>query len=241
MQKPEAEIWLVALDAAAPAIAEALQGRVRSSGTDAETHVGSASQTAGHHGELARIALRLLLSAHIGWERARAPFAREAGGKPYLANAPQFSLTHSDGYALIALSTSSPVGVDLEPVRSVRIADNRRARIERIAETVARGAALPAQPADARFAQAWVRLEALAKVTGEGIGSILTRYGARPGHDSLLPVEEDNSTGFAVHDLDIGTTHVAAIAHRPTIGAQAVCRFPTDAESLATLLDARLR
>ena len=60
-------------------------------------------------------ALRLLLAHHLR-ERPRAlVFAAEAHGKPYLPGARvEFNLTHAHELALIALSLSGAVGVDVE-------------------------------------------------------------------------------------------------------------------------------
>lgn len=56
-----------------------------------------------------------------GWERAP-ELERSARGKPFFANCPGrwFSLSHSGGYALCALSDDGPVGVDIEIVRPHR-------------------------------------------------------------------------------------------------------------------------
>ena len=77
--------------------------------------------------------------------------------------------------ALIGLSPLGSIGVDVERTRRVRLVEARRARIEEA------GAALSAAPlpneGEARFLQAWVRLEAFAKAEGCGIGRLLTRLG----------------------------------------------------------------
>jgi 4'-phosphopantetheinyl transferase len=46
-----------------------------------------------------------------------------AGGKPVARGGPHFNLSHTDGLALIALSASREVGVDVERVRPVRGAE----------------------------------------------------------------------------------------------------------------------
>lgn len=237
MPAPETEIWLVALEVVAPAITEFLQRPAQTSSLAAFADPDLVNRiAAGDHDELARTAARLLLSRHVGLRRAFSPFARESGGKPYLADAPHFNLTHSGDRTLVAISTSSPVGIDLELIRHVRIADERRARLELIAETLGPGIRVATNSPEARFAQAWVRLEALAKATGEGIGSILTRFGARRGHGPL-PAHADTA-GFTVHDLDVGQGYAAAIAHGTEISARTVSHFPDTAEALAQVLEA---
>lgn len=129
--------------------------------------------------DTARAALCILLAGYVGLERARQPFAMAPGGKPSLAGIAsprvEFSLAHGDTAAIIAICRDGPVGVDLEEPRSVRIADRRRTALVAAAVSLAPETPLPDGPGDAVFLQAWTRLEALAKATGEGIGSLLER------------------------------------------------------------------
>ena len=122
------------------------------------------------------IALRLLIERAAGTQWRRATFMRSERGKPHLDGAPlAFSISHAPGLALIGLAPGGSIGVDVERTRRVRVGEARRARIE------AAGAALSNEPlpaeGSARFLQAWVRLEAVAKADGCGIGRLLTRLG----------------------------------------------------------------
>ncbi|MEQ1651753.1 MAG: phosphopantetheinyl transferase [Hyphomicrobium sp.] len=134
----------------------------------------------------AHIALRLLLERYAGPGVRGQAYAIEPGGRPRLylpgaqRTAPHFSLSHAGAYALIALSDVAPVGIDLETERTVTVADARRQRIETAAARLATDAHLP-DSGNARFLQAWVRLEAVAKASGLGIGRILTEAGAVGG------------------------------------------------------------
>jgi len=138
------------------------------------------------------LALRLALSAIIGPERAARPFTVGAYGRPELAldrGSAQpnvsFSLAHSGETAVIALSRSVPVGIDLEVIRPRRISDARRRMIE--AAATAMSGPLATEP-DVRFIEAWVRIEAAAKATGLGVARLLHALGARqPGGTDRLP------------------------------------------------------
>ncbi len=129
-----------------------------------------------------RIALRLLL-ARSGCDAAFGrPFVYAPGGKPGLSDrALEFSIAHSGGHALIAISRAGPVGVDLERPRALSLSPGRRRLIE------AAGAALDGPrtrlpgsvsvDATVETLAAWTRLEAVAKARGSGIGSLLTDLG----------------------------------------------------------------
>jgi phosphopantetheinyl transferase len=134
-----------------------------------------------------RIALRLLIEralppAAIAVAR-RAPLSVSASGRPELAPhvreacaaAPVFSITHTEGLALIAIAPAGPLGVDLETPRDVRMAPWRLAVICEAARLITE-APLPADP-DAATVQGWTRLEALAKASGLGIAHLLGAIG----------------------------------------------------------------
>jgi phosphopantetheinyl transferase len=188
---------------------------------------------------LAHIALRVALERHAGEGARRTPYAIEAGGRPYLlADAhlhgqPHFSLAHAGPYALIAISHAGPAGVDLETERQLNVSAERRQRIEAVAARLAPDGPLPKDP-DARFLQAWVRLEAAAKASGAGIGRILTGAGivggaqVQPGVTSAYPGE--------VRDLVIGSGCFAAIAAAELPPILTVEDFPTDALGLSRFL-----
>ena len=150
----------------------------------------------------ARAALRILLAGHVGLDVARQPFVIAPGGKPSLAGAAsppvEFSLAHGDTAAIVVISRDGPVGIDLEEPRSVRLADDRRAALIAAAASLAPETPLPDGPGDARFLQAWTRLEALAKATGEGLGPLLERV-RRDGS----PVARTAISGHPVHVRDV--------------------------------------
>lgn len=193
--RPDFEIWLVdlvggeeplhALDAAHRLLPEVPEAGPQS----------PEIRLIGNRKRTARIALRAILSRHRGAESARLPFAIASSGKPGLHPASgreglEFSLAHCETTALIAVSTSGPVGVDVEAIRPVRINSERRAMLEAAAAGLCPSEPLPDGPDDRRFLQAWVRLEALAKATGEGVSALLGRLGVR-GRNLLAPMEDD--------------------------------------------------
>ena len=120
----------------------------------------------------AHIALRVLIERAFGPEWRRVPYHISPEGKPSLPDAAGgFSLSHIPGWALIALAATGPVGVDLERRRPISLSPVRREQLEWAAAALVPQRALPVD-AEARFLQAWVRLEAVAKAGGMGLGRL---------------------------------------------------------------------
>jgi len=200
------------------------------------------------------IALRLLIERWDGARWRGMPYAVAERGKPHLPGAPlSFSISHARGVALIGVSRVGSIGVDIERTRTVRIGSPRRERIE------SAGAAMSASPLpsgeEARFLQAWVRLEAFAKAEGSGIGRLLTRLGVL-GSGSAARSDTDPEQGAAgqaapasplarplaskplsVRDLQLGDGIFAAVA-APEAGALGdIPWLPSDLEALENLID----
>jgi len=154
----------------------------------------------------ARAALRIILAGYAGLEAARRPFIMAPGGKPgfdhQTGSSLDFSLAHCDTAAIVAISKEGPIGVDIEAPRPIRIADHRRAQLVEAAISLAPRDPLPEGPGEARFLQAWVRLEALAKLTGEGLGALLGRL----DHDAPpIAGTTVNGSMAIVRDVSIAT------------------------------------
>jgi 4'-phosphopantetheinyl transferase len=168
------------------------------------------------------IALRLLIERAAGVDWRKRVFARTQRGKPSLEGAPiDFSLSHAPGVAMIAISHNGGIGVDVERPRRLRLDPARRERIEDAATAIA-GVELPRSGED-RTLQAWVRLEALAKADGCGMGRLLTRLGvigvppaARDAPLSipadLLPPHRGGTAERLLIDVDLGSGFFAAVA-----------------------------
>ena len=237
------ELWCVDLSAAAPAL-NAIERRIPRLSAEDLARAAQFSDARVREDWLAtHVALRLLMERAVGPAWRGAALTRAARGKPQLAGAPLgFSLSHARGVALIGLTPTGSVGVDVERTREVRIAAERRAAIE------AAGAALSASLAgdgNTRFLHAWVRLEAYAKADGCGIGRLLTRLSIlgvtaaeRAGASGMPARMNEAARGAAdgVRDLQLGDGIYAAAAF---IGVQPVADvawLPTDAESLEKLI-----
>ena len=116
-------------------------------------------------------ALRTILGGCTGAAPADLRFAGGEHGKPLLAGGPHFSLSHSGGIALVAVSREREVGVDVEQVRPIADACDIARRYL---------AALPARrivdasggERDRLFMVAWTAIEAILKAEGTGLGGI---------------------------------------------------------------------
>jgi 4'-phosphopantetheinyl transferase len=142
--------------------------------------------------------LRLLLSTFTGRDPRAIRFDAGARGKPFVAGGPYFSLSHGDAIALVAVTTGGPVGVDVERIRpDVKL--DAVARTLLTAPDAARIDALPPERRERAWFQAWTRLEAVAKASGEGLRD-----------DAAADPREP--APFRVWDLDVDAAHVGAIA-----------------------------
>lgn len=224
-------VWCIDLTAALPALLMIEAETPRLSDVDRSRASRFSDGHAARTWMAAHVALRLVLERGLGTDVRRMTFAVSPRGKPELSGGNiAFSLSHGAGHALIATGPRGALGVDIEGPRPVRLTGDRREAIEAAGAALSRQA-LP-KPADARFLQAWVRLEALSKAEGEGLARILTRagaFGARRGQgvsDELLPA------GLQVLDLALGPGLFAAMA----MGAQAtgahVSHLPVDTDGL---------
>ena len=88
---------------------------------------------------------------------------------------PYFSLTHSHGLAIIAVSPEKPIGVDLEYVRPRHALEQIAARFFSAREQ-ATLFALPAVDRLVAFYRCWTRKEAFIKAIGEGLHHPLNQF-----------------------------------------------------------------
>lgn len=118
----------------------------------------------------AHIALRQALSEHTGLHHTALKMATGPFGKPSLPCAPriQFSLSHSQGLALIVIGRRGPLGADIEMLRPVPEAAALAAEHFTPREQGAL-AALPARERDQAFLTCWTRKEACLKAIGVGL------------------------------------------------------------------------
>jgi 4'-phosphopantetheinyl transferase len=120
-----------------------------------------------------RDATRRILAALIGTPVGQIELYDAPKGKPLLRNDPalHFSISHSHGVSMIAVTRVAPVGVDIEKLRAVPNAESilRRFFTRQEIETI-----LTDDNRDLRFIEAWTRSEARVKVRGASVWEAAT-------------------------------------------------------------------
>lgn len=233
----DVELWFVDLEKASAAL-DALESETpRLSDADNVRFSVMTDAAARRNRRLAHIALRLLLERMCGPAVRQMPFALSVSGKPALAGiAANFSLAHTAAYTLIAISDEGLVGVDLEQTRKVKMPDARRAPIERAAVVLAAGAPLADGDPDTRFLSAWVRIEAVAKATGSGVGPVLERLRPRRvsgGEDFEAAI---GLPTVVAHDVAMPPGLFAAVALAPGLPLPRLRNLPAEARAIAALV-----
>jgi len=239
----ELELWCVDTRASAAALFAVEQDVALLSEWERRRAATFAARALAEEWLAAHIALRVVLERATGMALRGVAFARSARGKPRLDEAPiAFNISHVPGLALIALTRGGTLGVDLERARAVRVREPRRARIATAGAALNRAEPFAAD-ADARFLQAWVRLEAFAKAEGDGVGRLFTRLGisgnsARTDEDfraRLDGVLAETPVG-ATRDVALGEGVFAAVASGAAQAIPKVFRLPEGKSAVAALL-----
>jgi 4'-phosphopantetheinyl transferase len=137
-----------------------------------------------------RAALRSALADELCTAPGDIRLSTNERGKPVLDGPGEleFSISHTTGLGLVALSAGRPVGVDVEAIRP-------RPRLERVAGRVfspaerERLAELAGIEQLEFFYRAWTAREACLKVTGEGL--TLRHFTPAPGYVAALAAPGD--------------------------------------------------
>jgi 4'-phosphopantetheinyl transferase len=161
--------------------------------------------------------LRVILGRYLGLEPADVRFAVEPRGKPRIVEGGDlcFSLSRSAGAALVAVTRGRWVGADIERVRHLDH-DGMAKRYFAPAEVdLLRG--LPEAARAEAFFDLWVRKEAVAKASGDGLARCI-------GLDVRDAVASDR---WSVASLDVGPGFAAAVSVDGALGP--VIRMVADA------------
>jgi 4'-phosphopantetheinyl transferase len=164
---------------------------------------------------VAHQAMREILGRYLDCPSDRLTLLAHPGGKPFVESPQQpsleFNLSHSRGIALLAVTATLAVGIDVEARRAlddpVRLA--RRALPD---EDSAQIAALPDTARTDRFLDLWTRMEARQKAIGHGIfgqpaaPALLSSFSFRPDPDlyaslSVSPATPDLALRFFDYGL----------------------------------------
>ncbi len=154
-----------------------------------------------------RAGLRSILARYLDQPPREILIGRTQYGKPFLVEYPDlyFNLSHSGNSCVLALSTSAPLGVDVERVRNRRGFEGLVKKCFTPLEAQY-WHALPEQQQLGAFFRFWTAKEAFVKAVGRGIALGLNRVEIDPGSPLRLlsipgaygPVEH-----WAIRQLDL--------------------------------------
>jgi 4'-phosphopantetheinyl transferase len=164
-----------------------------------------------------RGALRHVLARYLGRSPRELVFRYGAHGKPELADgAIRFNVSHSGDLALLAVSATSDVGIDVEHIG----AGAEKEDVEWIfpAQTLRSLMELPQPARELAFLQGWTRMEAYSKARGEGLPSNLETFDqflwpcAIGNH--LRREKDRERNGWWFHDFSPRRGYIAALTAR---------------------------
>jgi 4'-phosphopantetheinyl transferase len=165
---------------------------------------------------VAHAALRTVAARHLACSPAALRFAAGPHGKPLLPGTGlELSLSHADGWGMIALGPAHPVGVDLEAIAPRRV-DASMIRAVTSARERAAFAAMPAHEQVVAFFRLWVRKEAVIKALGTGLSRPLDTIDvplhaeAPPGGVTLRPAPRPDVRWW-LWDVPAPTGYLAAV------------------------------
>jgi len=173
------------------------------------------------HFIVARGVLRAILGCILNRVPGCLSFCYGAHGKPALAgesdkNTVRFSVSHSHGVALYAVTRGREVGIDLERIRFdlavAEIAERFFSRPE-----VAMLRTLPSELQRQAFFRCWTRKEAYIKARGEGLSLPLDQFDVSlaPGEtEAVLRIQRDpaEASRWSFQELAPASGYAAAVA-----------------------------
>jgi len=170
---------------------------------------------------VARGTLRLILAAYVDLEPSRIAFRYGPHGKPGLSHPGDqeslvFNLAHSGGLALVAVSRSGDLGVDLEELRPLEGLQRIAGRYFSAGEAAGL-LALPPEQRGLAFFRCWTRKEAYLKATGEGLADRLDRFEVSLAPDAAPALVADEldpaaTAQWSIYELRPAASFVGALA-----------------------------
>jgi len=160
---------------------------------------------------LSHYATREILARYTATDPAALEFQRGAQGKPEAAGLVEFSLSHTDGLALLAVSAAE-VGVDVELTRPAPLAEGLMARCLTAVEQAVVGTA--GNDTTAGFLRYWTAKESYLKGLGIGLAEPLGNVEVHWDGHAKARIARGGATDqrWALRALEVGPHHVAAVA-----------------------------
>ena len=223
IQRAEAHIWRIALDARDDGDAHFSD---LSHAEQIKTRRFHSPQHARRY-TVAHSMLRRILAGYTGIEAHALTFNKTEFGKPYLAQFQEtdsrfvhFNLSHSANIALVAVSVSGEVGVDVEfwrdNVRHIEVAERFFSIAERRALRALRALDGNMYDVTRGFFSGWSRKEAYIKASGLGISRGLDYFDVslEPTAPATILADRRDAqavTRWKMANVDVGVGYSAAI------------------------------
>jgi 4'-phosphopantetheinyl transferase len=165
--------------------------------------------------------LRIILGRYLAISPDRVQLHYGLTGKPALAASQgrqgiEFSVSHSRGLILYAVTCNRRIGIDVEHVRAIPNADDIAQRIFSLREYAA-FRALPLEQRQAAFFCGWTRKEAYLKACGEGLSRELDRIDVslapfEPARRLSIQGDPQASSRWSLQEIAPAPGYVAAVA-----------------------------
>jgi 4'-phosphopantetheinyl transferase len=239
-----AELWLVDLAASGPALAAIERETPRLGAAERARAEALADPRQRDERLAAHVALRLLIERVAGPAIRGRILVRGPAGKPHLAGGgAELSLSHTAGFALIGVSATLTIGVDLERTRPLGFSPRRRDEIAAVGIGLG-GRPLPEGDGERAVLQAWVRIEAFSKARGTTLAQTLADLGLRAPEHGRAPLLDLKAAGcrlavqagLAVHDLSLPADLQGAAALPTGARVPQPARLPADRAGIEALL-----
>lgn len=134
---------------------------------EAGRHRGIADPEAALHYATSQGGLRYILGRYLQADPTSIPLLRHQRGKPYVSGGPEFNITHTGDYILIAFA-DRPVGLDVE-IANRRVSARALAAKFFSPREIAHLESVPEALLSATFLRFWVAKEGTVKLSGDGI------------------------------------------------------------------------
>jgi 4'-phosphopantetheinyl transferase len=166
--------------------------------------------------------LRVILGRYVAIPPDRLQLCSSVAGKPALAASQptrgiEFSVSHSRGLILYALTRNKKIGIDIERVRTIPNTDRIAKQIFSLREHAA-FRALPPEQRQAAFFRNWTQKEAYLKACGHGLSMSLDQIDVSlpPFEPTTPPSIPDNphaSSRWSLQEFVPAPGYVAALAN----------------------------
>jgi 4'-phosphopantetheinyl transferase len=176
---------------------------------------------------ITRALLRTVLSRYSTLAPQELVFSLHEHGKPHIANENggakeiSFNLSHTNGAIALAVTRFTPVGIDVENVRSRQAPIDLAAHYFTISETL-QLEALPLSKRSESFFELWTLKESFIKAKGKGLAIPLDHFSfslrethIHPSFSEHLPEDEDQWQFWQIRP---SPDHVAVVCARLPLG-----------------------